>query len=184
MTIRRFLRCPEDDAEQDFSNDASGTYDVEGGRGAQANGNLSNDMGNEYGQNFSMGNRFSLLSGNGSNLDGSYPSFNLEEGVERLSDEDVVDEAASRTPVRRAPQKDMAAHVLNPLMENMMKTIKEKSSKKTIIFNEVVGNCSRNLAAKCFFDLLVLKSRNEIQIQQAESRDGYGPITVNAPIVA
>ena len=66
----------------------------------------------------------------------------------------------------------------------MMKTIKEKASKKPVVFHEVVQSCSRNLAAKCFFDLLVLKSRNEVQIQQAQSPDGYGPITINAPIVA
>ncbi len=184
LPIEEVLRLSEDSDEHEYSQGGYGSFNVEGGRGAQIQQNFSNDTGNDDMQKISMGSRFSLLSGNGGNLDGSYPSFNLDDGVERLSDEDIVDEAASRTPARRTPRKDMGTHVLNPLMENMMKTIKEKASKKPVVFHEVVQSCSRNLAAKCFFDLLVLKSRNEVQIQQAQSPDGYGPITINAPIVA
>ena len=53
-----------------------------------------------------------------------------------------------------------------------------ESSHAVVSFNDIVKGSTRSQAAKCFFDLLVLKTRNEIRIKQEAIPEGYGPIKV------
>ena len=115
-------------------------------------------------------------------------------------DDDAIDENASRRPSSRVKQ-DIRSHVLEPKMVLMMDNLKnnatvlssdsdeedksdqldpfaDKNSDNVVNFNDIVKGSTKSQAAKCFFDLLVLKTRNEIKIKQEDRPEGYGPIKV------
>ena len=110
-------------------------------------------------------------------------------GIERIQDgqddsvegvalsDDEIDEAASRRPSRGVQRPDIRSHVLEPLMDAMVNNLRQ--TKAPVVFNDSIRGCSRNVAAKCFFDLLVLKTRDEVRIDQEQLPGGYGPITVS-----
>ena len=115
-------------------------------------------------------------------------------------DDDAIDENASRRPSSRVKQ-DIRSHVLEPKMVLMMDNLKnnatvlssdsdeedksdqldpfaDENSDNVVNFNDIVKGSTKSQAAKCFFDLLVLKTRNEIKIKQEDRPEGYGPIKV------
>ena len=113
-------------------------------------------------------------------------------------DDDGIDENASRRPSNRITQ-DIRSHVLESRMSLMMENLRNNAtvssssdederpdgdpfeaegSHAVVSFNDIVKGSTRSQAAKCFFDLLVLKTRNEIRIKQEAIPEGYGPIKV------
>ena len=113
-------------------------------------------------------------------------------------DDDGIDENASRRPSNRITQ-DIRSHVLESRMSLMMENLRNNATVSSssdederpdgdpfeaegrhavVSFNDIVKGSTRSQAAKCFFDLLVLKTRNEIRIKQEAIPEGYGPIKV------
>eukprot|EP00505_MAST-04D_sp_SCG-Rhode-Island_P000250 Stramenopile-MAST_4_protein_250 len=159
--------------------DSSAYGDVEVGRGDgdgvggdffDENGNVSSGM-----TGWPNHSRLSL-DGNGVSVMEIQNGHDDSVDVETLSEDDI-DEAASRRSSNKMNRPDIRAHVLEPRMKTMISDL--RLTKKPIAFNQAIFGSSRNVAAKCFFDLLVLKTRNEIRINQEQQPGGYGPITVS-----
>jgi hypothetical protein len=166
--------------------------------------NFGDDVGGFDDEN---SNRLSLGNDNISNIGGMDQSFdNTGFNLNNRSnsdlfgeDDDAIDENASRRPSSRVVQ-DIRSHILEPKMALMMENLKNNANivssssdeddaenvdpfdnekdDNVINFNDIVKGSTKIQAAKCFFDLLVLKTRNEIKIKQVDRPEGYGPIKV------